>query len=242
MEPRHLSGGVAPFTTTPIHEKIMRYVFVTAFIAVLFCVQGAAAQSVGIQLHDIGYEACTQAMQGQLRDVDGAHYRQIVDASSMNRVEFCNCVAEDFSTGSKQDLTLLKSSKRADHLAMMSVMAMTGCLPDSYADPDVIDGDLVDAEPDGDLDMAQDDFAYDESDVNMCQMAFDGELLLPGFDADDVKRKIKSNGQKLDDVCVCSARYFTAGGEALQKEIEEANNPNVVYSSTLAGAISTCVN
>jgi hypothetical protein len=75
----------------------------------------------------------------------------------------------------------------------------------------------------------------------MCQMAFDGGLLLPSFDADDLKREIKSIGQNLYDVCVCSARYFTAGGEASQKEIEGADNPNLVYSSTLAGVISTCV-
>jgi hypothetical protein len=72
----------------------------------------------------------------------------------MNLVGFCDCVAEDFITGSEQEITLLKSTERTDHLALMSPMAMTGCLPDSYSDPDVTDSDLTDAEPDvtdGDL-------------------------------------------------------------------------------------------
>lgn len=224
----------------------MKSVIISAALALLVSAQGAFAQSVSSQLHEIGYGACTLAMQGELEDVDGPHYRRIVDESSMNRVEFCNCVAEDFGTGDKDDLAKLTSASRVDHLAMMSVFAMTGCLPDGADDDDVTDGDLVDTDTDFDvdgvLDSPEEDFAYDESDVNMCRMAMDGGLMVPGFDETEVASKIRSNGQKISDVCVCAARYFTAGGEALQKEIEEAGNPTIVYASTMAGAINMCVN
>jgi hypothetical protein len=226
-------AGSPRFEPLPLHGEVMRNILASSFIALLLSAQGSFAQPVSVQLHDIGYDACTQAMQEQLPDVDGAHYRRIVDASSMNRVEFCNCVAEDFSTGGKDDLSLLKSTKWVDHLAMMSVMAMTGCLPEDYSDPDVTDGDL---------DMDTEDFAYDESDVNLCKMAFEGDFPLPGFDGAAIARRVKSNGQTVDDVCICSARDFTVAGEALQIEIEDADNPNLIYSSTLAGAINTCTN
>lgn len=223
----------------------MKPLIISAALALLVSAHTASAQSVSKQLHEIGYGACSLAMQGELKDVDGPHYRQIVDESSMNRVEFCSCVAEDFSTGDKDDLAKLKSAKRVDHLAYMSVMSMTGCLPEDASNDDVTDGDLVDtdfSDRESELDTPEDDFAYDESDVNMCKMAMDGGLMVPGFDESEVVSKIKSNGQKISDVCVCAARYFTAGGEALQKEIEEASNPTIVYASTMAGAINTCVN
>lgn len=212
----------------------MKSVFIiSAALAVLVSSQTASAQSVSKQLRDIGYGACTLAMQGELKDVDGTHYRGIVDKSSMNRVEFCTCVAEDFSTGDKDDLAKLKSAKRVDQLALMSVMAMTGCLPENASDEDVTDGDL---------DSPEENFAYDQSDVNMCLMAIDGDLMVPGFNETEILRKINSIGLKATDLCVCAAQYFAAGGEALQKEIEEAGNPTIVYASTMAGAINICLN
>jgi hypothetical protein len=221
----------------------MKSVIINAALALLLSTQAASAQSVSKQLYEIGYDACTLAMRGELQDVDGSHYRRIVDESSMNRVEFCGCVAEDFGTGDKNDLAALKSAKRVDQLSLMSVMAMTGCLPES--DDDVTDGDLAGtdfSDGESELDPPEEDFAYDESDVNMCRMALDGDLMTPGFNNVEVVKKIKSNGQTIGDVCICAGRYFTAGGESLQKEIEEAGNPTIVYASTMAGAINICVN
>lgn len=219
----------------------MKSVIFSAVVALLVSTQAAQAQSVSKQLYDIGYDACTLAMQGKLKGVDGPHYRRIVDEKGENRADFCACVAQDFSTGDKSDLAKLKSPDRAQQLSLMSVLSMTGCLPET--DDDVTDGDLVDDDGiDGELDPPEEDFAYDESDVNMCKMAMDGGFMVPGFNEVEVKKKIRSNGQKVNDVCVCAARYFTAGGEGLQKSIEEAANPTIVYSSTMAGAINTCVN
>lgn len=219
----------------------MKPVIIAAALGLLFATQPVQAQTVSKQLHDIGYEACTLALQGKLEGVDGPHYRKIVDESSMNRVEFCSCVAEDFGTGDKADLARLKSANRAEQLGLMSVLSMTGCLPET--DDEVTDGDLADGDVvDSDLDSPEEDFAYDESDVNMCNMAMDGGMMVPGFDESEALARIRGNGQAVGDVCVCAARYFAAGGEELQKSIEGAANPNLVYSSTMAGAINTCIN
>jgi hypothetical protein len=205
----------------------------------------AAQQSLRDSLYDLGRDTCSSAIDGEVDGVDGLGFVAVVDSVNWERAEYCHCVAGEFQDLDADDLASMTSGTKEgdEHLAFITTMNMAICLPGSSDDADiesdgeVEDGDLAEWETE---ELPDEDFAYDEGDKHMCEMALDDAIMVPGFDLEDILVVMKKTGQSRDDLCTCAARYFAAGGEPLQQEIENASNPNIVYASTLAGAIETC--
>lgn len=197
------------------------------------------AQSRVDQLYDIGLDACSYALKGYIDTVDGAFFAAAISEARMSEAEYCRCVATEFTDGDDDDLALLNADSldSVDHRAFMTAMNMMICLPDAS---DVVDGDLADIDLEEE-ELPDEDFAYDESDVYMCQQALDGGIMVPGFNEAEVLERMDAGGQTRTQLCTCAARYFAAGGEGLQEDIENAGNPTIAYTSTMAGAIEVCL-
>lgn len=203
------------------------------------------AQDFSNELYVIGMSACASALAGQVDNVDGTFFAFAIAEAGVSKGDYCHCVGTEFTDGDPGDLDLLNSDtmESVDHFEFMTSMNMMICLP-ADDDSEVTDGDLVDLDmTDADFaeELPDEDFAYDEGDVYMCQQALDGGIMVPGFNETEVLERMRSGGQSRTQLCTCAARYFAAGGEGLQKEIENAANPNVVYASTMAGAIEVCL-
>lgn len=217
-----------------------------AALGLLVSVQPTAAQqSLRQDLYDLGRDTCSSAIEGEVDGVDGLGFVAMVDSANWERAEYCHCVAEEFQDFDSDDLASMTSRTRDgdEHLAFITTMNMAICLPgqkddaDMEWDEEVEDGDLAEWEVE---ELPDEDFAYDEGDKQMCEMALDDAIMVPGFDREDILAGMGLAGQSRDDLCTCAARYFAAEGEPLQQAIENASNPNIVYASTLAGAIETC--
>lgn len=223
----------------------MKAAMLVASLGLLISVHPAAAQQALRQnLYDLGRDTCSSAIDGEVDGVDGLGFVAVVDSANWERAEFCHCVAEEFQDLDSEDLASMTSgtSDGDDHLAFVTTMNMAICLPgagdaDIEWDGEVEDGDLAEWEVE---ELPDEDFAYDEGDKQMCELALDDAIMVPGFDREDILAGMKRVGQSRDDLCTCAARYFAAEGEPLQQAIENASNPNIVYASTLAGAIETC--
>jgi hypothetical protein len=195
-------------------------------LAVITCVSGNAfaQNSLREQLNALGQRACMQVWNAG--GLEGVDFAKQATANSLTQADYCGCVGTLFEsqTGGPGDENAEAFMQR------LIVNTMTTCLTETADDGVVEDGDL-----------GPEDFAFDPSDVKMCEMALEDAILMPGFRADEVIAQLERTGQTRDDLCTCAARYFTAGGEPLQQEIENAHNSNVVYGSTMAGAINTCL-
>lgn len=214
-----------------------------AALGLLVCVTPASAQqSLRQNLYDLGRDTCSSAIAGEVDGVDGLSFVAAVDSANWERAEYCHCVGEEFQDLDSDDLASMTSgtAEGNDHLAFIATMNMAICLPgaaDLEWDGEVADGDLAEWDVE---ELPDEDFAYDEGDKDMCEMALDDAIMVPGFDREEILKGMAQVGQSRDDLCTCTARYFAAEGEPLQQAIENAPNPNIVYASTLAGAIETC--
>ncbi len=193
--------------------------------------QPVQAQSVEEWLHHIGLDACQSALKGHVENVDGDFFAEAISDANLSPSAYCQCVADEFAEGDEEDLAILNADSldSVDHHSFLTAINMMVCLPD-------VDFDALEEE-----DLPDEDFAYDDSDVYMCQQALDGGIMVPGFDENDVLAQLEASGQSRTDLCTCAARYFAAGGEGLQTSIENAANPSIVYASTMAGAINVCL-
>ncbi len=197
----------------------------------------AQAQSRVDQLYDIGLDACSEGLRGYVDNVDGTFFGAAISEAGMSEADYCGCVATEFTDGDDSDLALLNADSldSVDHRSFMTAINMMICLPDAS---DVLDGDLADMDQE---ELPDEDFAYDDSDVYLCQQALDGGIMVPGFNETEVLDRMNAGGQTRTQLCTCAARYFAAGGEGLQQDIENAGNPTIAYTSTMAGAIEVCL-
>lgn len=186
----------------------------------------AGAQDVRVQLHDLGQRACHRVWDAG--GLGGIPFAAQAVKAGRERGAYCACVGEFFETQTGGP------GKEDTEVFMIRLIrnAMTACLepPEKVRKAEVTDGDLVPERVD-----------YDRSDADMCAMALRDDFPMPGFDSNAVRAQLRRTGQKRDDLCVCAARYFTARGEPLQQALQSANNPVVVYGSTMAGAINACL-
>ncbi len=193
----------------------------------------ANAQDTSTELYVIGASACAAALVGHVDNVDGSFFAAAIADVGVSTGDYCHCVATEFADGDENDLALLNADTMdsVDHFEFMTAINMMICVPDV---DDVLDGDLAEELPD-------EDFAYDQSDVYMCEQALDGGIMVPGFNEADILTRLSASGQSRSQLCTCAARYFAAGGEGLQEDIENAGNPTIAYASTMAGAIEVCL-
>lgn len=211
-------------------------------LGLALCLQPVQAQSSVAELYQIGTDACSSALAGYLGDIDGDFFSAAISQAGVSRADYCHCVANEFTDGDAGDLALLTANtvESVDHMQFMASMNMMICLPeDPASDFEVTDGDLVDIDMTEEL--PDEDFAYDDGDVYMCQQALDGGIMVPGFNEADVLDRMAAGGQSRTELCTCAARYFAAGGEGLAADIENAGNPTIAYASTMAGAIEICL-
>jgi hypothetical protein len=183
-----------------------------------------AQDSLREQLNALGQRACTQVWAGG--GLGGVDFAAQATVARLHEKDYCGCVGSLFElqTGGPGD------EHTEEFMQRLIIATMTTCLTESAQETWVEDGDL-DVE----------DFAFDPEDARMCQMALDDVLPMPGFRADEVLEQLQRTGQPRDDLCTCAARYFSAGGEPLQEQLQNAQNPSVIYGNTMAGAITTCL-
>ncbi|MBN9334890.1 hypothetical protein [Devosia sp.] len=221
-------------------------VFLGGLFGCALALSPVQGQDFDNELYVIGLGACAAALDGQVEGIDGASFASTIAEAGVSKGDYCHCVATEFTIGDPGDLALLNADtmESVDHFQFMTVMNMMICVPDMETDWEVTDGDLVDIDmfdEDATEDLPDEDFAYDEGDVYMCQQALDGGIMVPGFNEIDVLERLRSGGQSRTQLCTCAARYFAAGGEGLQDGIESAANPTIAYASTMAGAIEMCL-
>lgn len=200
--------------------------WMAALWLVAACLPGMAGaqDSLREQLHELGRRACTQVWEAG--GLDGVDVAARAMAAGQQQVVYCDCVGELF-----EGQTAGPGDEDAEvFLHQLLASTLTTCLAGAALDGEGEDGDLDET-----------DFAFDEGDVRMCQMALDDDLPVPGFNAVQVLAQLARTGQPRQELCTCAARYFSAGGEPLRQALEDAPNPGVVYASTLAGAIATCL-
>lgn len=225
--------------------------FAMAFAAVLTLALTLATPSKGSEqnsdpVHAMGVKICTQMLDGTLGE--GFHpryYRERLAAGHLQRDAFCQCVGSTFADDPDDRFGLFSATGDAEAAAMTAKItdaletcnAMDGDLVDmdSPTDPYNLDGDLPDYVP------ADTRLAVDESGYEMCRMFVDDATLIPGFTSQIVNERLQRTGQSATDLCSCSARKMSAKAKQLEKEIEDAPNPSVVYASTLGGVIHSCL-
>ena len=190
----------------------------------------AQADDVRKGLYEISRDICAKSMAGEISFFDGDQFREAVDAVSWERSEFCHCVGDEYATTG--DAELLKDMvdeifNDEDYFATNFTMHQnrTKCLPGQLK-PDA--DDSAAAEP-GTASASD----FDENDVRLCELAFDGEFPVPSFRADEALAKMKKGKQSRSEVCTCAARHIAAGGEQI------ANGAD--YGWALSGAIEACV-
>ena len=209
------------------------------------------ADTPGEALFNIGNELCLKAMEGDASIYDASGTVAHIDGSFEGRAGFCGCVGREFTDYDADYLATLQGelapgSTSTDTLQFAMAINTAICLdPDRLTDmeADVIDGDLVgtDLSPD-EIAVMGEGFTIDEHDVFMCEMTLRGDMLAPGFNADEVTTELEATGRSREDLCQCAATWFASEGEPLQRAIETAANPTLVYSSSMAGAINFCMN
>lgn len=197
------------------------------------------------QRYDMGKRICSMVLDDTLKPIDGAKYRDEVDAANWERSEYCHCVGEEFADDPDDRFGLMQATGDAEAKAMLAKIedALQTCRPGAGNNADLADSDdpyeldavLPDYVP------ANPELAIDETDREMCRMFVDDATLIPGFTSETVNRRLTRTGQSAADLCACSARKMTAKAKQLEKEIAGADNPSVIYSSTLGGAIHTCL-
>jgi hypothetical protein len=197
------------------------------------------------QRYDMGKRICAMVLDDELKPIDGAKYRGEVDAANWERAEYCHCVGEEFADDPKDRFGLMTATGDAEAKAMLAKIedALQSCLPgagnnaDLATNDDPYDSDamLPDYVP------ADTRLKIDEGDRHMCQMFLDDAPLIPGLTSETVNKRLMRTGQSAADLCTCSARKIAAKAKQLEKEIASAANPSIIYSSTLGGAINTCL-
>lgn len=217
-------------------------------LAVAGLLNGAAAPqelTEKQQRYDMGRRICSMVLDDALKPIEGAKYRDEVDAANWERSEYCHCVGEEFADDPNDRFGLMKATGDAEAEAMLAKIedALQSCRPGASNN-----ADLAESEDPYDLDAVLPDYVaadvrlkIDESDREMCQMFVADATLIPGFISESVNKRLKRTGQSANDLCTCSARKMTAKARQLEKEIENSPNPSVIYASTLGGAIHTCL-
>lgn len=206
---------------------------------------GTASQADPDPRYAMGARICGQILDGKLGGFNASYYRQRVSTGPLERHGFCHCVGTEFADDADDRFGLSKADGE------QAAKAMTAKITDALETCNSADGDLADGEDTSDpyeaegtlpdYKPADPRLPIDESDRDMCRMAMDGNMPIPGFDEEAVKRRLQRTGQSAADLCACSARKMTARSGELEKEMENAPNPSVVYSSTLGGSINTCL-
>ncbi len=202
----------------------------SSLIALFLTFAPAQADDVRKGLYELGFDICAKSMGNEISFFDGDQFREAVDAVSWERSEFCHCVGDEYATTG--DAELLKDMvdeifNDEDYFATNFTMHqnMTRCLP-GQVKSEAEDSSTV--EPDT---ASTSDF--DENDVRLCQLAFDGEFPVPSFRADETLAEMKKGKQSRSGVCTCAARHIAAEGA----QIENGSD----YGWALSGAIEACV-
>lgn len=248
----------------------MRHILLTAAL-LIGASAGIARADTGSELFELGRSSCTRSLDGSLSQIDSAEFKAALQTAQHPQAQFCTCVGAEFrDDGDAETLSDLRAELTGQDsyflLRFMLFDHMASCLPPGVSvglgvdlgldeddlnadlasdDADVIDGDLVGTdmgEDDLDATLADNDFAADEGDIFMCTSAFDDTMMLPGFDPQATLARVRAGGQSVRAVCSCAASYLTSLGEPFQQEVENAQNPQVVYGSALAGGIEICLN
>lgn len=197
------------------------------------------------QRYDMGKRICSMVLDDTLNPIQGAKYSDEVDAAKWERSEYCHCVAEEFADDPNDRFGLMKATGDAEAQAMLVKIedALQSCRPNAGNNADLAENDDL-YERDAvlpDYAPADPKLAIDEDDRNMCKMFVDGTHLIPGFTAETVNTRLTRTGQMAAEMCTCAARKMSAKAKQLEEEIEGADNPSVIYSSALGGAINSCL-
>ena len=230
----------------------MRHLLPLIVLGLVVGVSAARADSTADDLFHMGRDYCSISLVRPIGDFDSTPYRDAMRESGTAEWQFCGCVGEEFrKTGDDEMAAALKDeiAEAGDYAMLASFLraGMSACKPTGGLGIDLglSDEDLnMDIAPSDDsieAAIADNDFAPDEGDINACQLAFQDDMVLPGFDPKVELARVKAAGQTVSEVCRCAASYITSLGAAFEKELEEAWNPPTIYGSTLAGGINMCI-
>ena len=214
----------------------MRPFALLAAIGILLTAQISQGQSVKEQRYDLGKRICAMVLEGELEAIAGKPYRETIDRTLWDRAEYCHCVGEEFADDPTDRHGLLRATGDDEAHAMQAKIedALQSCLPGSGNMADLAGTDY--AHPDEDADDGE-----SEADARLCEQAIEGGILLPGFDDDAVRVRMRASRQDRAMLCACSAKHMAVDPEAFDAEVEAAANPSIVYGSKLAGAINMCL-
>ncbi|NPD14080.1 hypothetical protein HOY34_02565 [Xinfangfangia sp. D13-10-4-6] len=241
-----------------------RFLMIAA-LGLVTTAHAARADSVGDDLYAMGRDYCAQSFVRDIGSFDAQEMlRELVSMRYPQR-QFCDCVGTGFRNTADDEMAaeLRQEIKEDGEYAMMASLLlseMSACMPANPDGPDADHGigpgiDLGLSDDDLNFDIADDSdenltieevladnmLTPDEGDIHACRLALDGDMLLPGFDPDAAKARIRATRQKLDEVCTCAGTYIASLGEPFQQEVEQAMNPATIYGSSLAAGINFCI-
>lgn len=198
---------------------------------------GLAFSASANEMQFLGNDICLKAMSGQIKGLDVDQYITEIEATGMDSDVICGCVGDGMAELDADMSRSLQNEIISQDYALLAFALdqnIAHCM-ENYTDNN--DGELVGTE----FDWQVQEGIYDIADYDMCHNALEGGLMMPGFDEVEVNGMIEVKGRSKIQTCQCSATYMKSISDRLEAEMATAQNPSVIYSSTLAGSIMQCL-